>query len=111
VASARAACFEGYVAAVRDAERSASLATWDYPACVIPLAEGEAAIACGHPDGDGEALAAWAARVATKLGKAGVRRVVLAGSPRAKEEVEAAVTLLGVRVATQPRRSWLPWRR
>lgn len=124
VAAARASLFEGYVAAVRDGERTAALAAWEWPACAVPLGEDLVAIACGFPTDDGDALAAWAGRLAGKLVKAKVRRAILAGDERAKTEVASAVDLVGIEVVNElpvvPRRtdspeakSWLrlPWRK
>jgi hypothetical protein len=103
IAAARASLVEGYVAGVRDAEYAASLSSWEYPACSVPLEDGTVAIACGHPTDDGEALAGWAARIAGRLVKAKVRRVVLSGSDAAKAEVASAVELVGIEVATGAR--------
>jgi hypothetical protein len=118
--AARASLIEGYVGAVRDAERITCLATWEYPACVVELEDGAVAIACGYPTEDGEALAEWAARVAGRVVKAGARRAVLAGSESVKSEVASALALVGVEVvarsqddAKSARRGWLrlPWRK
>ncbi|MBX3209898.1 MAG: hypothetical protein KF764_33015 [Labilithrix sp.] len=98
VSAARASLVEGYVAAVRDAERGATLASWEYPACAVPLGDDAVAIACGYPADDGEALGAWAARIAGRLVKAKVRRVVLSGAEAARAEVASAVTLVGIEV-------------
>ncbi len=128
VAPARASLVEGYVGVVRDRERGAALASWEYPGCVVPIDEAVAAIACGYPNDDPEALSAWAARVAGKLVKAKVRSVRLSGNAPAIAEIESAVTLVGITVlpksedTTHPTstvppesraRSWfrLPWRK
>lgn len=127
VGPSRASLVEGYVAAVRDAERAQAKRSWEYPACAVPLASGAVAIACGHPTEDREALAAWAARVAGRLVKEGVGEVVLAGPDVARAEVASAVELVGIRLraagaarataatggASATARSWLrlPWRR
>jgi hypothetical protein len=103
IAPARASLLEGYVASVREAERNAGLASWEYPACAVPLGDGSVAVACGYPTDDGEVLAAWAARVAGRLVKDGVRKVVLAGSPDATAELESAVTLVGIEVSRRAR--------
>jgi hypothetical protein len=100
VGAARASLVEGFVAAVRDAERDASARDWEYPACAVPLASDAVAIACGHPVDDAEALAAWAARVAGALVKARVRRVFLAGSERARSEMANAAELVGIAIAS-----------
>jgi hypothetical protein len=98
VAAARASLIEGYIAAVRDAAWTASLAHWEYPACAVPLEHGAIAIACGYPTGDGEALADWAARTVGRLVKANVRRVVLSGPEAAKAEVASAAALVGIEI-------------
>ena len=120
VAAARASLLEGYVAAARDGERAAGLASWEWPACAVPVGEDLVAIACGHPVDDRDALAAWAARVAGKLVKAKVRRVILSGLDAAKAEIASAVDLVGIEVVAQAvpsesreTKSWLrlPWRK
>ena len=119
MAPARASVLEGYVAALRDAERAAASEAWEYPACAVPLADGTVAIACGHPEADPDRLAAWAGRVAARLAKAKVRKIVLAGGERARAEVESAAALVGIEVGpARPdggpaARHWLrlPWRK
>lgn len=126
LAAARASLVEGYVAAVRAAEHAAGLAAWEYPACAVPLGDDSIAIACGHPTDDGEALRAWAARVAGRLMKAKVRRAVLSGSNVATAEIASALELVGIEIAGGAARdgrdappapattkSWLrlPWRK
>ena len=110
---ARAACFEGYAARIRENERIAVLATWRFPAPVVALGAGEVAIACGHPDGDAEALTAWAGEIAAQLAKRGVRSAVLDGSERARAEVASALDLVGiaVRPPRPPAKRWRFWRR
>lgn len=121
-APARASLFEGYVAAVRDSERTSALASWEWPSCAVALGADLVAIACGYPSEDGDALAGWAARVAGRLVKAKIRRVILSGSEKARAELESAVELVGITVVTElPARegsspeakSWLrlPWRK
>jgi hypothetical protein len=106
---ARSAFLEGYVAAIRDAEHDAAAGLWEYPACAVPLATGEVAIACGFPADDAEAVVAWAGRVATKLARANVRRVILSGPEGVRSEVSAALAVVGIRVAERPSAwSWLP---
>jgi hypothetical protein len=114
VGPARAACLEAFAARIRESERAAVLASWRFPAPVVPLGAGEVAVACGHPDGDAEALAAWAGEIAARLAKRGVRTAVLDGGERARAEVASALELVGiaVRPPAEPRpKSWLPWRR
>lgn len=130
VPAARASCAEGYVAAIADAERIAARRAWEWPACAVRLDGERAAIACGFPEGDAEALADWAARVALGASKAGVKAVVLSGPGAVRAELEGALALVGVRVvrvegsergregegaaaATEAKKPWLrlPWRR
>lgn len=99
VPPARASVLEGYVAGARETERVMGAARWEYPACAVPLPDGSVAIACGHPIDDAEALADWAGRVVGQLVKAKVRRVVLAGSPRARSEIASAANLVGITIA------------
>jgi hypothetical protein len=98
LAAARASLIEGYVGAVRDAERARALDTWEYPACAVRLDAQTVAIACGHPTADAEALAGWAARIAGQSVKAKVRIAVLAGEDAAKAEVASALELVGIQV-------------
>lgn len=98
IAPATAALLESYVAAVRESERAVTRLSWEYPACVVPLPGGAVAIACGHPTGDGEALTAWASRIAGRLVKEKVREAVLSGESAAKAEVASALELVGVTV-------------
>ena len=102
VPAARASLLEGYVATLRDLERSAARSSWAYPACVVPLEEGAVAIACGHPTADREQLVDWAARLATELVKQRARRAYLSGPADAREEVASALGLVGIEV-TAPR--------
>jgi hypothetical protein len=112
----RASLVEGYVAAVRDTEREAALGTWEWPRCVVPLEDGAVAIACGYPADDGALIAAWAARVAGRVSKNGIKRVTLSGPERVTAEVSSALTLVGVEIVEREQptkaRRWfrLPWR-
>lgn len=119
LAAARASLVEGYVAAVRAAEAANALRAWEYPRCAVALGDGVVAIACGHPEGDEDALAAWAARTAARAAKAGVREALLAGPEGVTAEVASALDLAGVRArvagdARAPRgggtkRARFPW--
>ena len=124
IAPARASLFEGYVSSVRDSERTAGLASWEWPSCAVPLGEDLVAIACGYPSDDGDAVAAWAARVAGRLVKAKVRRVILSGRDEARAELASAVELVGITVVSDlsaredggpspEAKGWLrlPWRK
>lgn len=114
--AARASCVEGYVAAALESERAAARRGWDWPACSVRIDDERAAIACGFPTDDGDALGDWAARVATAAAKAGVRSVVLAGPDAAKTELESALSLVGIRIEKgddAAKKPWLrlPWRK
>lgn len=111
IGPARASLIEGYVAAVREVERTSGLASWDYPNCVVSVDDGVVAIACGRPDDDAEAIASWAARIAGRLSKAKVKRAVLEGGEAAKSELASALELVGIALGPAPARSWLPWKR
>ena len=113
ISPARASVAEGYVSAVREGERDSANRTWAYPACVVTLDDETAAVAAGYPD-DGDGLAEWAAKIASKLSKAGTRTAVVAGNEAAKRELSEALKLVGIAVADRlPQRSWLrlPWKR
>lgn len=116
IAAARASVVEGFAAAIRDAERAASLNAWEFPSCVVPIADDVVAIACGYPSDDPEAIALWAARLASKLVKAKTKRALLAGSPVAMREVGSALSLVGISIGPnqekkKKKKSWFPWRR
>jgi hypothetical protein len=113
ISPARASVAEGYVSALREGERENANATWAYPACAVVLDDETAAIAAGYPD-DGDGLSDWAAKIASKLSKAGTRTAIVGGNERAKQELGEALKLVGIRVADRlPQRSWLrlPWKR
>jgi hypothetical protein len=113
IGPARASVAEGYVSAIRDVEHESANATWAYPSCVVTLDDETAAVAAGYPD-DGDGLADWAARIASKLSKAGTRTAVVAGNETAKRVLGEALSLVGIAVADRlPSRSWLrlPWKR
>ncbi len=123
IEAGRALLLESFVAAIRDAERAGASAPWEYPGCGVPLADGAVAIACNVPLDDADALAAWADRTVGRLVKAGVRRIVLAGPERARNDITSAAGLVGIEVgdgAVQgtgeaPGGGWgwlrLPWRK
>lgn len=112
VGPARASLLEGYVAAVRESERSSAAATWDYPNCVVKIEDGIVAVACSRPTDDADALTAWAERVASKLSKAKVKRAILEGGDIARSELASALELVGIALGPAPAsKSWLPWKR
>lgn len=113
IGPARASVAEGYVSAIRDVAHDHTNATWAYPACVVTLDDETAAIAAGYP-ADGDGLSDWAAKIASKLSKAGTRTAVVSGNETAKRELGEALSLVGIVVADRlPARSWLrlPWKR
>jgi hypothetical protein len=86
---------------------------WEYPACVVRLDDETVAVAAGYPTDDGEALADWAARVASKLSRERARAAVVSGTDAARRELAEALSLVGIEVRDSLRRSgWLrlPWR-
>ncbi len=117
LASARASVAEGYTSALVASERARARSTWEWPACVASLDGETCAITAGHPGDEAEAVASWAGRVATRAQKAGVKRAVVAGQGAARDELDAALRLVGVEVlerlepSPSAGRSWLPWRR
>jgi hypothetical protein len=98
--AARAALMEGFVAVRAEAARAAAAAQWDFPACAVPLEDAAVAIAAGFPGDDEDALASWAARVATAAARIGYRRAVVAGNERACAALVDALELAGVKVRT-----------
>jgi hypothetical protein len=113
VRPARAAVAEAFALAELEKARAAATARWEYPACAVAVGEGTVAIAAGYPDDDGDALGAWAGRVAHAAAMAGVRRVVVSGSQAAEAalgealEMAGIAAVLGQAAPTRPR----PWRR
>jgi hypothetical protein len=97
---ARGALAEGFVAARAEADFAAAAERWEYPGCVVPLEDANVAIAAGYPDEDEDALAAWAARVASAVARAGYRRAILAGGEKARAQLADALELAGVNVRT-----------
>lgn len=118
LAPARAALFEGYVAATRELHRHRAEGAWEYPRCAVALGDATIAIAVGFPEGDDEALEAWAARVAHDAALDGVRRAIVADGEHcgpARAALDSALSLAGIRVhdtlpAPSATRRWLPWR-
>jgi hypothetical protein len=97
---ARAALTEGFVAARAEIALGEAAARWEYPGCTVPLEEANVAIAAGYPEEDEDALAAWAARVASEVARAGYRRAILAGGEKARALLADALELAGVKVRT-----------
>ncbi len=98
--AARSAIFESFAFVTRATLHDDANRRWEYPACVVGLADGAVAIAAGHPVDDEEALVGWASRVAHALALSGVRRAVVSGSEKAVLAVLDALDLAGV-AATQ----------
>ena len=112
VEGARASVMETFVRTGLELARAEGAARWEYPRCVVALDsggdawDGAIAIAAGYPDDDGEALAGWAARVASAAARAGARRAILSGSDAARHALADALILAGVevRVSSPPPR-------
>ena len=100
--SARAALAEGFAAAAREVARAEAAAGWEYPRCAVPVDAATVALAGGFPDDDGEALAAWASRVASAASRAGVRRAILSGPEAARAALTEALGLVGIVPAPPP---------
>jgi hypothetical protein len=100
VRAARSALVEGFVAARAEIARADAAARWEYPGCVVPMQDASVAIAAGYPEDDEDSLAAWAARVASAVARAGYRRAVLAGGERGRALLQDALELAGVKVRT-----------
>jgi hypothetical protein len=98
--SARAALSEGFAAARAEIAHATAAARWEFPGCVVPLESASIAIAAGYPEEDEDALAAWAARVASEVARAGYRRALLAGGEKARALLFDALELAGVKVRT-----------
>ncbi|MEO6574775.1 MAG: hypothetical protein ABIP89_13100, partial [Polyangiaceae bacterium] len=115
--SARAALAEGFAAARTEMARKDAAASWEFPRCAVAIGESTMAFAAGYPDDDGEALAAWAGRVANAAVRGGARRAIVTGREDAKRALVDALSTIGVEVVPtleKPetgRRSWLPWNR
>lgn len=103
LAPARAAVAEGFAAALAEGARRDALQAFEFPACTVPLGEAAVAIAAGYPAEDDEELAGWAARVAKAAALSGVRRAVVAGSPRACDAVLDACGVVGIEAHVTPR--------
>jgi hypothetical protein len=58
------------------------------------------AIVAGYPADDGEALADWSARVALGVSRAGYVQAHVAGSDAARTELQQALSLVGVELAS-----------
>jgi hypothetical protein len=98
--SARAALSEGFAAARAEMAHAVAAARWEFPGCAVPLENATVAIAAGYPEEDEDALAAWAARVASEVSRAGYRRALLAGGEKARALLFDALELAGVKVRT-----------
>lgn len=115
--SARAALAEGFAAARTEMARKEAAGGWEYPRCAVTLDDSTFAFAAGYPDDDGEAVAAWAGRVANAAVLKGARRAVVTGREDAKRALIDALSTIGVDVIASlekpetGKRSWLPWNR
>ena len=97
---ARGALAEGFAAARAEIARAEAAARWEYPGCVVPLEGASVAIAAGYPEDDEDALATWAARLASAVARAGYRRAIIAGGDKARALLFDALELAGVKVRT-----------
>ena len=98
LAPARGALAEGFAAARLESTRLEAAAAWDFPRCAIDLGEGAIAVLAGYPEDDGEALAAWASRVAHGASLAGARRAHVSGGAVALAALRDALQLAGIAV-------------
>jgi hypothetical protein len=117
VAPARAAVAEGFVAALAERAQADSRARWEYPRCVVRIDAATVAVAAGYPEEDGEALAAWAERVARECSRSGVKRATVSGTEQATAALAEAFALVGIEQSAASehrtrrlRLSWPPWR-
>jgi len=93
-----AALAEGFVRASLEAASADAAARWEYPRCAVPLEADAVAIAAGYPEDDGEALAAWAARVASANRARGETARHPAGGAAARHALTDALSLAGIDV-------------
>ena len=113
----RAALAEGFAAARVDMARRDASAAWDYPRCSVRIDNETIAIVAGYPEDDGEALAAWAGRVAHGVALGGARRAIVAGGDVARLALADALTLVGVKIhpsappLAAAARPWRLWKR
>lgn len=115
-ATMTAAAYEGFSAARAERARTDARRAWDPPHCVVRLDDETIAVACGIPEDDGDALGAWADRVAHAAARAGVRRAYATGRDEAVRALREAFQIAGiVPAADAPARtgltSLLPWKR
>jgi hypothetical protein len=101
LAPARAAVAEGFAGALIEDARRESAQAWEYPCCVVPLAEGSIAICAGHPSDDDEVLSSWAGRVAKAAALKGIRRATVSGNAPACAAVMEALGLVGIEAETR----------
>jgi hypothetical protein len=116
VVPARAALAEAYAAALLEKTRAEGAGAWEPPRCIVQIDEKTVAVAAGYPSDDGEALAAWAERVAAAARRGGARKAVIAGSEAAAQALAEAFGFAGIEVvlSAEPlkkRGFRLPWRR
>jgi hypothetical protein len=101
-ALARSALTEAYVAA-RDEQSQLGIAkSWSFPACCVPLAAGEVAVAAGIPSDDSDEIVAWADGVARALARMKVRRAIVSGKGAALAALEDALSLVGIATERSP---------
>jgi len=113
VLPARAALAEAFSRAQLHTAHAEATARWEYPRCAVGVAEGTVAIAAGYPDDDGDAVSAWASRVAHAAAMAGVRRAIVSGSGAAEAALADALEIAGITRVTghAPPTRPMAWRR
>ena len=96
LASARGALAEGFAAARLESTRHDAASAWEFPRCAVDLGDATIAVVAGYPEDDGEALAAWASRVAHGASLAGARRAHVSGGDAALRALREALELAGI---------------
>lgn len=102
LAPARGALAEGFAAARLESTRHDAASAWDFPRCAVDLGDATIAIVAGYPEDDGEALAAWASRVAHGASLAGARRAHVSGGEVALSALRDALQLAGIAALPAP---------
>jgi hypothetical protein len=96
-AAARAALLEAYVSEREAQTREIDTARWKYPNCAVRIDAETCAVAAGIPDDDDDHVLAWADSVARELARAKVRRAIVSGNERARQALEDALAVMGIR--------------
>jgi hypothetical protein len=96
---ARAALVEGFTRALQERAKLAGLAAWDFPSCAVRVNDATIAIAASLPSDDDESIAAWAARTANAVARAGYRRAIASGPERCRRALAEALGIAGIHCA------------